>query len=195
MSTKKTGVGREVTPFHVFLANAISLAEVSNVEVAERLGYERPNVVSMLKNGTMKLPLNKIPEMAAVLRMDPVGLLQRALAAYAPELLDVLRTVMADRLVSQNELAILGVIRSRMKGIDFDPTVSDDFVMRLELLVTQVMEKHLKNELRADPNARPARDSKVAKLNAAMSELLTRQAKEREQLVDRIGKLLEDSPG
>ncbi|MGZ9053126.1 MAG: helix-turn-helix domain-containing protein [Rhodoplanes sp.] len=51
----------------------------SQREIAAELGYERPNIISMMKRGETKLPLDKVPALAKALHVDPAHLFRLAL--------------------------------------------------------------------------------------------------------------------
>ena len=51
----------------------------SQIEIATEAGFINPNVLSMLKNGASKLPLDRVPGLAKALESDPVLLFKLAL--------------------------------------------------------------------------------------------------------------------
>lgn len=51
----------------------------SQSEIAAEAGYVNPNMVAMLKNGSSKLALDRVPAMAKALECDPALLLRFAL--------------------------------------------------------------------------------------------------------------------
>jgi len=51
----------------------------SQIEIAAEAGYANPNMVAMLKNGSSKLALDRVPAMARALDCDPGYLLRLAL--------------------------------------------------------------------------------------------------------------------
>ncbi|SFE92078.1 hypothetical protein SAMN04515678_12321, partial [Roseivivax sediminis] len=53
------------SPTARMIADAIEASGKSQREIASEMGYERPNVVSMMKNGDMRMPLERIPAFAA----------------------------------------------------------------------------------------------------------------------------------
>lgn len=48
-------------------------------QISAALGYDHENVVTMLKKGAMRLPVNKVVELAGVLDIDAAALLRAAL--------------------------------------------------------------------------------------------------------------------
>lgn len=57
------------------------------------LGFEREIVLTLIKQGTMKLPIDKVPALAAALVLDPSSLLRDALRESAPGMLAVIEAV------------------------------------------------------------------------------------------------------
>lgn len=51
----------------------------SQAEIAEIAGFATPNVISMLKSGATKVPLDRVPKLAEALEVDPAYLLRLAL--------------------------------------------------------------------------------------------------------------------
>ena len=58
----------------------------SQREIALAIGYDKPNVLSMIKHGDVKLPLDKIPALADAIEVDPAHLLRMAVHDYLPKL-------------------------------------------------------------------------------------------------------------
>ena len=51
----------------------------TQVEIAQQAGYTNPNNVSMLRSGAAKLALDRVPQMAKALDVDPAFLLRLTL--------------------------------------------------------------------------------------------------------------------
>ncbi|SFE91813.1 ribbon-helix-helix protein [Roseivivax sediminis] len=72
------------SPTARMIADAIEASGKSQREIATEMGYERPNVVSMMKNGDMRMPLERIPAFAAATGVDAELLLRTAMLEYMP---------------------------------------------------------------------------------------------------------------
>jgi plasmid maintenance system antidote protein VapI len=59
-------------------------------EIALEIGYERPNIITMFKQGRTKVPIEVVPRLAKALDEDPAFLLRMALREYMPEVLKVI---------------------------------------------------------------------------------------------------------
>ncbi|MBS0126550.1 helix-turn-helix transcriptional regulator [Thetidibacter halocola] len=90
----------------------------SQRDIALEAGFKTPNVVSMIKSGATKLPLDRVPAMAAALEVDPRHLFNLALEQVGLE-----TTLKATRdifnvIVTQNEAAWLEEIRDASDHTD-----------------------------------------------------------------------------
>lgn len=54
-------------------------------DIALEVGFERRNVISMMKSGDMKVPINRAPALARACGADPVAFTRLVLAEYMPE--------------------------------------------------------------------------------------------------------------
>jgi hypothetical protein len=61
----------------------------SQREIAAEVGYDRPNIISMIKNGVTALPLDRVPAFAKALDVDPRHLFRLALEQNHPEIAGV----------------------------------------------------------------------------------------------------------
>jgi hypothetical protein len=72
------------------LRDAIESSGTSQTRLAEAPGYGHANIISMFKSGNMRVPPEKIPGLTRMLGLDSRQLVREWLAAYEPELLDVI---------------------------------------------------------------------------------------------------------
>ena len=93
----------------------------SQIEIATEAGFINQNMLAMLKNGSNKLPLDRVPALAKALDCDPAYLCRMALE----QLFDTSERVIDDifgALVTRNEVAWLEEIRAASG--DADPTLT-----------------------------------------------------------------------
>jgi transcriptional regulator with XRE-family HTH domain len=102
-------------PLHQILARRIDESGLTQREIASALGYNRSNLVAMIKSGKMRIPISKIPNLADVLGIDRVELMRRALAEYQPEVLETLNQMLQE-VVSESERRLLGELRKMING-------------------------------------------------------------------------------
>lgn len=73
------------TRFSNFIHARLMESPLSQKEIAEAVGYKNPNMITMLKQGQVKLALDRVPEMAKVLNMDALELFKIALTQFYDE--------------------------------------------------------------------------------------------------------------
>ena len=94
----------------------------SQLEIATQAGFANPNMMTHLKQGKNKIPLDRVPALAEALECDPAYLMRLALqqavgVTAAAAIVDILR-----ERISKNERAILAEIRE-VSG-DTDPRLT-----------------------------------------------------------------------
>jgi hypothetical protein len=88
-----------------------ALLGLSNEDLCTALGFERQIALTLIQAGTMRLPLTKVPALAAVLELDPVELLKTALSETSPELLHVIEDVINPLRVTATEMNLIRHLR------------------------------------------------------------------------------------
>ena len=73
-----------------FFERAILESGLSQKEIAQRAGFEHPNVISMMKSGETKVPIDRIPALSNSCRVDAGAFLAVAMSEYQPEVWKVL---------------------------------------------------------------------------------------------------------
>jgi len=89
---------------------------LSNEDLCTALGFERSIVLTLIQAGTMKMPLNKVPALAAVLDLDPVELLKTALSETSPDLLKVIEEVLNPLHLTSTEQNLVKHLRGLCGG-------------------------------------------------------------------------------
>lgn len=104
------------------VAAALNKSLKTQREVSNEVGFERPNVISMIKNGEMKMPIDRVPAFAEACGVDPVQLIKTAMEEYHPETWRVLVEA-SEAPLTRNEAVILRAIRAMAQGhaLDFRP--------------------------------------------------------------------------
>lgn len=97
---------------------SIDASRKTRDQIASEAGFARPNVLSMIRKGQMKVPLTSAPKLAVALGLDPGAFLRRVLEEYQPELLEVIDKTSGVGLLTQNEVKILECIRTATKNLD-----------------------------------------------------------------------------
>ncbi len=100
----------------------LELRPKNQADIAAEAGFPNANFVSMIKSGTSKLALDRVPSLAKALECDPAFLMRLALeqsvgSTAAKALLDILGTP-----TTANERLWLDEIRSAADNSDPRPT-------------------------------------------------------------------------
>jgi transcriptional regulator with XRE-family HTH domain len=103
-----------------YLSGAVALSGKTQAEIAEALGYTNANMISLLKAGKTKLPINRVEIMAKALGVDPLNLLRIAMTEYMPETWDTIVSIMGDRIVSLDERKLLNLATESTEGLGLD---------------------------------------------------------------------------
>jgi transcriptional regulator with XRE-family HTH domain len=103
-------------------------------EIADEIGYDNPNMISMFKRGEAKVPLDKIPQLAKALGVDAAHLFRLALEQYWPDQAKLILDIFG-RTATENEEAIL-LKKWRVASRDMDPASS----ARIETVVKTMLE-------------------------------------------------------
>lgn len=114
---------------------------MKNVDLQKILNYPAANVISMMKGGTMRVPESKAIKIADALQLDRIFLLGKVVAENSPELWGAVSTVLGDRLVTANELALINLIRAALAGHDVDLAQSPGFVQTLMPELKAILER------------------------------------------------------
>lgn len=99
-----------------YLTQQINICGKSQKEIADEVGYDKPNVITMFKQGKTKLPINKVGLFAKALGVDPIHLLRIAMSEYMPDTWDVIEGLLGKTLVSNEELAVIEMLRTVGEG-------------------------------------------------------------------------------
>ena len=99
-----------ISPTAMMLADAIEKSKLTQREIADRVGFKHANIISMLKTGETRVPLDRIPSLAQTLGMDERLFLMIAIEEYHPGVHEVLVDVLGLPL-SDAELGILTMFR------------------------------------------------------------------------------------
>lgn len=62
----------------------------SQKQIAEKVGFPKANVLTMLKHGSTRIPINRVPALARSLGVDPARFMRLVLEEYSPEILEAI---------------------------------------------------------------------------------------------------------
>lgn len=107
---------------------------VSQNDVAHALGYDKPNVVSMFKRGSTKVPLDKIPALAKALGADPALLLRFGLEQYWLGQIQMINEIFG-RIVTRNEYELIEAFREVTNHSD--PQIDEATLKKVAEIIKQ----------------------------------------------------------
>lgn len=111
------------------LSEAIENSSLTQREIADRVGFKHANIISMLKSGETRVPLDRIPALAQTLGIDERQFLLLAIAEYHPRVHEVLVDVLGLPLTDA-ELEIVTMFR--VANIRGDIALEGSFKKALE---------------------------------------------------------------
>jgi transcriptional regulator with XRE-family HTH domain len=96
-----------------YITAQIEASGLTNSEIATALGYtpDRANMISMIRTGRSKLPINKVASMAKALHIDPAHLLRFVLREYSPDTLVALEEAIGTGLLTEGEQEVVSLLR------------------------------------------------------------------------------------
>ena len=108
-----------------FLTATLATCGKAQKDVAQEMGYENPNIITMLKQGLTKVPLNKIGGLAKALAVDPVFLFRMVMREYAPETLAAIDEIFEASILTANERELIAAYRRATHGTDATAVFAD----------------------------------------------------------------------
>ncbi|MBS4051365.1 MAG: hypothetical protein KGZ69_09185 [Methylomonas sp.] len=96
--------------FSKYLEVLINQSPFKQNEIADKIGYVNPNIITLFKKGRTRVPIYKVPMLAKVFGVDPGFMLRRYLAEYETKLLDAIEPHLGV-VITENERVMLGELR------------------------------------------------------------------------------------
>lgn len=121
--TFESALSQPVIP--TLIAESQELLGKSDQQLAKELGFDHPNIITLIKAGSMKLPMSKVPQLARAIDYAESDLLRTVLIDYAPELMAVIDKVWRPLGLTTNERNLVQSFRDLAKGRDVVPVVMD----------------------------------------------------------------------
>ena len=101
----------------------------------------RKHDAQLLGDFQVEHELNKVTEAAKFLQVDPVFLLSKVLAENDADLWDVIDSVMGDRPVIANEMALIELVRKGLEGHDINLAENTEFTHAVIVSLTKIGEQ------------------------------------------------------
>ncbi len=99
------------TRFSNYIMKLLMETTKSQKEIAETVGFKNQNMITMLKQGHVKLALDRVPRMAKALGVDEVDMFKLALTQFYDDASCRLLVDLLEKGLSKDERAILRVVR------------------------------------------------------------------------------------
>ncbi|MBS3904581.1 MAG: helix-turn-helix transcriptional regulator [Simkania sp.] len=93
-----------------FLEKVINRSSYSQKEIAEMCGFNSPNIITMLKQGVTKVPVEKVPALAKALDVDPVEFFELVMKSYRPKEYQVIVEIFGEP-ISEAERTVIKLLR------------------------------------------------------------------------------------
>lgn len=114
----------DTCPVAKFVRQQIQILGKSQREIAQEVGFEKPNVITMIKQGKTKLPIAKVGRMAKALETDPVFLMKLCMNTYHPDTWKYIEPFLESAL-TKDELLMLRTWRS-FAGAPYVAALTDE---------------------------------------------------------------------
>jgi transcriptional regulator with XRE-family HTH domain len=99
------------TRFSNYIFKKLMESPKSQKEIADAVGYKNQNMITMLKQGHVKLALDRVPAMAKALNIDPLDLFKIALTQFYDDAACRMLTDIIEAGNSVQERKILQIVR------------------------------------------------------------------------------------
>lgn len=104
-----------------YVSNQLDVCGKMQAEVAKDCGFNKPNIITMIKQGKTKLPLDKVGLMARSMNVDSFTLLKLAMEEYNPGAWAVVEQAIQEQghslVMSEHEQAVVAAMRSHKRGL------------------------------------------------------------------------------
>jgi transcriptional regulator with XRE-family HTH domain len=137
-TVRRSKGAREITVAE-YINGLIELSDKTQAQIAQEAGFQKPNIISMIKQGATKLPVSKVAPMARALNADPVYLFRLVMNEYEPETWNAIEeAILHQPVITDNEYEIIRTIRKA--GLADFKLPNTDARKRLIDLIAQVGE-------------------------------------------------------
>lgn len=94
----------------------VSTVGVRQKDIAAAMGYSKPNIITMFKQGLTKIPIEKVGPLAKVLGIDPIHLLKITMNDYMPDTYTAVLQMFGQEPLTEHEQEIVAAIRALSGG-------------------------------------------------------------------------------
>lgn len=112
----------------------IELSGKKQYEIAEDCGFEKSNIITMIKQGKTRLPRDKIFKMAKSLSIDPINLMKMMYLEYYPDEWDMMQHLLGQPVLTKDEQDVIKIVQ----GGNFDEPTMMIVKRKVEELVKEI---------------------------------------------------------
>jgi len=118
-----------------FIAARIKSVEKSQAVIAREAGFEKPNVLTMIKKGQTKVPLARVGALARALETDPLLLMKMCLSEYHADTWSSIAPFFEEAFTS-DEVQLVKALRNAVGG-PYVAALTDKARQRLDDFVAE----------------------------------------------------------
>lgn len=106
-----------------FLSEQIDRSGKTQKQIAEESGFDCANMITMMKQGLSKVPLNRVGAIARALDIDAAEFMRMVMAEYMPCTLAAIEEILP--MLSESERRLIRTLRRIRKDTGAEPAVCD----------------------------------------------------------------------
>jgi len=97
-----------------FISSHLKRSRKTHIEIAREVGFGSPNILSMIKNGSTKVPLDRVPALADSLGVSAQSLFVRCVSEYDPGLWEAIQLCLPGAFLSDDDLEMMLSIKGKL---------------------------------------------------------------------------------
>ncbi len=90
-----------------FITDAIAASPKSQREIADDMGLDSANLITMYKSGASRVPPNRLYSLAVALEQDPWFVVRLGILEYYPEVYAAIEKAVPSSILTKNEVEML----------------------------------------------------------------------------------------
>lgn len=110
-------------PFHARLDERMGELGLSNAELASVLGYDKPNVIALMRIGKMRVPIQHAQPLAQALDLPAREIFEALMRESLPQVLETMKAVYDPLELSTPEVNLIKYLRRGAKDQPYTPIV------------------------------------------------------------------------
>ena len=108
-----------------FISERQAQLNKTDAQVAEAVGDMSERVYALMKTGAIKVPYDKVVQIAAALHVPQEELLVVLLQDYSPDLMTLIRSLWSMSSLTNGERKLVEAFRTLARGKDVEPVIMD----------------------------------------------------------------------